>query len=95
MAYSSPAVDLAQLILHFSDWETRAVVLDTYKQHHVLTAEEQAILPAAAALDLIEEGCWSLEMLYGHHGSHSHGPAHRSNLHALLSSLDVFIQEGA
>jgi Ser/Thr protein kinase RdoA (MazF antagonist) len=47
----SPAVDLAQLILHFNGWSARYAVVDAYCKVSSL-GEDEAELPAAAMVDL-------------------------------------------
>ena len=90
----SPAVDLAHLILHFNGWSARYAVVDAYCKVSSL-GEDEAVLPAAAMVDLAWEGYWSLTRLYG--GDHRLSPAqkqaHVTNLRTLLGSLELIIGE--
>ena len=65
LCFSSPATDLAQLILHFNGWTAREAVVDAYEKVSPLAGEDKAVLPAAAVVDLAREGYWSLGILYG------------------------------
>jgi Ser/Thr protein kinase RdoA (MazF antagonist) len=87
LAWESPAVDLAQVILHFNGWVERAAVLDAYADWRPLTATDEALLPAAAVLDLAGEGLWSLEALAAAAGWPPHRHSHIANLRTLLASL--------
>ena len=91
----SPALDLAQLVLHFGGWEVRDVVLDAYDRVSSLKRENLATLPIAAAVDLAFEGYWSISSLYL--GSFSltrrEKSAHEANLKTLLRSLELVVRE--
>ena len=87
LAWDAPAVDLAQLVLHFNGWRERAPVLDAYAVHRPLTPMDRLLLPAAAVLDLAGEGLWSLETLAAAAGQPPHRDRHIANLRALLASL--------
>jgi Ser/Thr protein kinase RdoA (MazF antagonist) len=87
LAWDAPAVDLAQLILHFNGWDERAAVLEAYGDHRALTATDHALLPAAAVLDLAGEGIWSLGILAVATGQPPHRDRHIANLRALFPSL--------
>ena len=58
LTFSSPAVDLAQAILHFNGWEARDLVLRHYEEIMPLSAATRRALPAAAVLDLAGEARW-------------------------------------
>jgi Ser/Thr protein kinase RdoA (MazF antagonist) len=91
LAWDAPAVDLAQLILHFNGWDERAAVLNVYGDHRALTATEHALLPAAAVLDLAGEGLWSLGILAAAAGRPPHRDRHVANLQALFHSLHALV----
>ncbi len=90
----SPAVDLAHLVLHFNGWPARDAVVDAYGKISPL-GEDEAVLPAAAVVDLAWEGYWSLSQLYV--GQHRLRPApkqaHVTNLRTLLGSLELITGE--
>jgi Ser/Thr protein kinase RdoA (MazF antagonist) len=87
LAWDAPAIDLAQLILHFNGWQERATVLDAYAAARPLTTTDHQLLPAAAVLDLAGEGLWSLGALAAAAGRPPHRDRHITNLRALLASL--------
>jgi Ser/Thr protein kinase RdoA (MazF antagonist) len=87
LSWDTPAIDLAQVVLHFNGWEERAVVLAAYAGLRPLTAGDEALLPAAAMLDLAGEGVWSLGTLAAAHGQPAHRDRHVTNLQTLLASL--------
>jgi Ser/Thr protein kinase RdoA (MazF antagonist) len=95
LCFSSPASDLAQLIVHFNGWPARDTVVDAYKGVSPLDGEDEAVLSAAAVADLAWEGYWSLGLLYGK------GPGlgltqketHETNLRMLLGSLELVVAE--
>jgi Ser/Thr protein kinase RdoA (MazF antagonist) len=89
LAWDAPSVDLAQLILHFNDWDERAAVLEAYGDHRALTATDHALLPAAAVLDLAGEGLWSLGFLAAAAGQPPHRDRHIGNLRELFPSLNA------
>ena len=89
LAWDAPALDLAQVILHFNGWEDRAIVLEAYAAHRPLTAIDHQLLPAAAVLDLAGEGLWSLGTLAEGAGQPPHRDRHIANLRALLTSLQA------
>jgi Ser/Thr protein kinase RdoA (MazF antagonist) len=93
LAFSSPAFDLAQLILHFGGWPTREIVLRAYQSHQSLSQADQAVLPAAAALDLAGEAYWSLDRLYAQQDGPAQQQAHLANLQGLLPSLELIAAE--
>jgi hypothetical protein len=90
LALTSPTHDLAQLITHFNGWGERSVVLEAYGRVNALDSETYTCLPAAAALDLAGEACWSLRSLYGTDRpalDNLQRDAHQSNLRGLLPSF--------
>ena len=94
LRFGSPAVDLAQLVLHFNGWGSREAVLNAYERIRPLEDEDRALLPGAAALDLASEGLWSLDSLYGEKDpSPAESRAHENNLRALLESLEMVVDE--
>jgi len=60
-----------------------------------VAGEDEAVLPAAAMVDLAWEGYWSLTQLFG--GDHRLSPAQKqaqvTNLRTLLGSLELIIGE--
>lgn len=95
LARGSPALDLAQLILHFNGWAARGPVIRAYERERPLNPGDRAVLPAAAILDLAGEAHWSLAALYGEGGQGPDTPAarraHLTNLRALLGSLERIV----
>jgi Ser/Thr protein kinase RdoA (MazF antagonist) len=89
-AFTSPTIDIAQLIVHFNGWESCEMVIDAYTGIRPLSAAERNLIPIAAALDLAGEAVWSLAMLYDddHHTMHrGAGAMHHRNLNLLHSSF--------
>ena len=95
LCFSSPASDLAQLILHFNGWTARDTVVDAYERFSPLDREDKAVLAAAAVVDLAWEGYWSLDLLYGEGRSlgYTQKEAHETNLRMLLGSLELVVAE--
>ena len=96
LVFSSPAFDLAQLVVHFNGWGARAAVVDAYAAIAPLGDDDRAVLPAAAALDLAGEGLWSLGELYGAGRGPDDGAdraTHGANLRLLLASLEAVVGE--
>lgn len=93
LAYSSAATDLVQLILHFGDWPGRTAALRAYETARPLHSVDRAVLPAAALLDLVGEGRWSVVALYGDEADPPGAAAHRHNLRLLLPSLEALVDE--
>ena len=91
--FGSPALDLAQLILHFNGWSSRDAVLRAYESIRPLRNEDLSVLPIVAAVDLVSEGIWSLGLLYGErdHLAPIESRAHEANLGALLGSLEMIV----
>lgn len=97
LCFCSPALDLAQLALHFDGWSASETVVDSYREVRPLGAESLAVLPAAALVDLIREGCWSLGRLYAGEGDLAppERQTHEHNLDALLVSLEIIVAEAS
>lgn len=95
LCFSSPASDLAQLIVHFNGWPARDTVVDAYEEVSPLDGEDEAVLSAAAVADLAWEGYWSLGLLYGEGPSLglTQKEAHETNLRMLLGSLELVVAE--
>ena len=96
LAFSSPAFDLAQLVVHFGGWGARAAVVDAYAAVAPLGDDDRAVLPAAAALDLAGEALWSLGELYGAARGPDDGAeraTHGANLRLILASLEAVAGE--
>lgn len=98
LCFASPALDLAQLVLHFGGWEMREAVLRGYGR--VATLDERdsyLLLPLEAVADLADEGYWALEALYGATSSGTTAAAQRTahslNLRGLLESLEPVTEE--
>lgn len=93
--FGSPAFDLAQLILHFNGWGARGTVLRAYTRISALGSEDEAAIPAAAAIDLVGEGCWSLSQLYGGDAelTAQEKAAHEFNLRVLSKSLEAVVAD--
>ncbi|HEV2106992.1 MAG TPA: phosphotransferase, partial [Thermomicrobiales bacterium] len=62
----SPLVDIAQLITHFGGWtpENAESVLAAYHDIRPLGPTERRLLPSVAALDLVAETGWLLQIGY-------------------------------
>jgi Ser/Thr protein kinase RdoA (MazF antagonist) len=92
LAFASPALDLAQLVVHFGGWDTRVAVVRSYERLAPLGEQDLEMLPLEAIADLVGEGLWSLEALYGRSPgeiTRAQGFAHASNLRVLLGSLEA------
>jgi Ser/Thr protein kinase RdoA (MazF antagonist) len=92
LAFSAPAFDLAQLILHFNGWQMRQAALDAYRAELALGSADEAVLPIAAILDLKAEAYWSLTALYHTRDDRLHPAcreAHLDNLWVLLAELEL------
>ena len=98
LSFASPALDLAQLVLHFGGWEIREDVLRSYERVARLGERDRSLLPAEALVDLADEGYWALEELYSPTGSRipkEQRTAHLLNLRELLVSMGQIAQEMA
>jgi Ser/Thr protein kinase RdoA (MazF antagonist) len=96
LTFASPALDLAQLVTHFADWESRDDVVRSYESIAQLQEGDRAALPIEAVADLANEGIWSLSALYGEslpQASPAQEAVHRTNLRALLVSLAQATEE--
>lgn len=96
LRFASPALDLAQLVLHFGGWETREEVLRAYGRAAPLDERVRSSLPVEAVADLVDEGYWALEALYGPASSRTTAAqrtAHSLNLRGLLPSLELLTEE--
>lgn len=93
VCFSSPALDLAQLVLHFDGWPSRARVVEAYEAVQPITEEDHAMLNAAALLDLAGEGSWAIGRLAGADRRSPQAAAHVANLRRLLPSLELLIPE--
>ena len=93
LCFTSSIVDLAQVILHFTEWSACACVVEMYQNTRLLSREEIALLPAAAALDLVSEGCWAIEALRLNRSDHLPQQSHRKNLQMLLPSVELILQQ--
>ena len=91
LCFGSPALDLAQLVLHFGGWEIREDVLGHYGRVAPLDRRDRSLLPLEAVADLADEGYWALEESYGaasRRTTAAQSAAHSSNLRELLGSLE-------
>ena len=96
LSFASPALDLAQLVLHFGGWEIREDVLRGYAQVVPLDERDLSLLPLEAVADLVGEGYWALEALYGSASpptTAAQRTAHSLNLRELLGSLEMVMEE--
>lgn len=96
LIFASPAFDLAQLVLHFGGWEARETIVCSYATLAPLDDTSSALLSAEAVLDLVGEGIWALESLYGEFSSRvdaAQRMAHELNLRRLLGSLERIVEE--
>mgnify|MGYP001258250545 CR=1 FL=1 len=91
--YTSPALDLAQLIIHFGGWQTAHEALSTYTQILPLTKQDHALITQFVAWDLIHEGCWALQELQKEQLPEIEQQAHWHNLRFLLPSINVVKHE--
>jgi len=91
LTFASPALDLAQLLGHFSGWETAGAVLRSYAAVAPLKEEDVVSLSSEAVADLAAEGLWAIEELYGapasNHVAQEVKNAHRLNLGLLFDPL--------
>lgn len=92
LTFTSPAIDLAQLILHFGGWQTCEEVLTVYTSCRPLSTQDIGMLPIAAASDLVSEGYWSLSQLRDENLPEPEVAAHWHNLHMLLPSLKALAE---
>jgi aminoglycoside phosphotransferase (APT) family kinase protein len=96
LSFASPALDLAQLALHFGGWEIREDVLRGYESVAPLDERDRSLLPIEAVIDLAGEGYWALEALYGTTSSRTtpeQRTAHLLNLRELMVSMDLAATE--
>lgn len=96
LCFASPALDLAQLVLHFGGWRIREDVLRGYDSVAPLDERDRSLLPVEAVADLADEGYWALEALYGAVSSRTTAAqrtAHSLNLHGLLEPLELVTEE--
>ncbi len=93
LAFTTPALDLAQLILHFGGWPSCVEVLAVYTNGRPLSAHDRRIIPIVALADLVSEGYWSLGQL-GNDSTPAHEQAaHRHNLRFFLPSAEALVKE--
>lgn len=92
LTFTSPVMDLAQLILHFGGWQTCEEVLTVYTSYRSLSIQDVAMLPIVAVSDLISEGYWSLSQLRDDTLPEPEAAAHWHNLHILLPSLKALAE---
>ena len=92
LTFTSPAVDLAHLILHFGGWQTCEEVLTVYTSCRPLSTQDVAMLPIVAASDLISEGYWSLSQLRDDNLPEPEAAAHWHNLYVLLPSVKALAE---
>jgi Ser/Thr protein kinase RdoA (MazF antagonist) len=96
LCFASPALDLAQMVLHFGGWEIRESVLRAYEEVTPLGEGDRSSLPVEAVADLAGEGYWAMEALYGSASSRTTAAqrtAHSLNLRELLRSLELVTEE--
>ncbi|MDQ4127506.1 MAG: phosphotransferase, partial [Actinomycetota bacterium] len=96
LCFASPALDLAQLLLHFGGWEIREEVLRDYDRLAPLDERDRSLVPLEAVADLADEGFWALEALYGvasYRTTAAQRAAHSLNLRELLVSLEPIAEE--
>jgi Ser/Thr protein kinase RdoA (MazF antagonist) len=96
LCFAAPALDLAQLILHFGRWEMRENVLQSYETVAPLAERDRSMLPVEAVVDLADEGYWSLEAVYGDTSSQTTSAqraAHMLNLREVIGSLERTAEE--
>jgi len=96
LCFASPALDLAQLVLHFGGWRIREDVLRGYDRVAPLDERDRSLLPVEAVADLADEGYWALEALYGAVSSRTTAAqrtAHSLNLRGLLEPLELVTEE--
>jgi Ser/Thr protein kinase RdoA (MazF antagonist) len=95
LCFAAPALDLAQLVLHFGGWETREDVLRRYEAVAPLDERDRVALALEAVVDLAGEGYWSLEALYGEvspRTTPTQRAAHALNLRELIGSLEQLVE---
>ena len=95
LGWSTPVADIAQIALHFADWSKCIEIVEHYNQQFQISAEDRALLPAAALLDLISEGYWSLQMLCSKNCHSIQRQVLMNNLQALLPSLRLLLRDEA
>ena len=90
-----PVLDVVQIILHFNGWDSRADVLGFYEKTLELPAKDKIVIPAVAVFELISEGMWAMQCLYGKNYAlaPSQRQAHEANLGVLLESLEKIFFE--
>ena len=96
LSFASPALDLAQLTLHFGGWKAREDVLRGYESVAPLDERDRSLLPIEAVIDLASEGYWALEALYGTTSSRTtpeQKTAHLLNLRELVVSMELVATE--
>ena len=91
LTWSSPTVDVAQLLVHCGDWRQRDAVVQAYSSVLPLTTDGWNVLPAAVIADVAGEGLWAMSALAT--GLPSHRIAHSNNLTALFQSLSLVVEE--
>jgi Ser/Thr protein kinase RdoA (MazF antagonist) len=93
LSWGSPAIDLAQLLLHFAGWEARTGVIQAYERIVPLQAAEHGLLRLAALNDLASEALWSLGQLSSAPATRPADAIHEHNLRALLPALETIAAE--
>ena len=96
LCFGPPALDLAQLVLHFGGWEMREDVLAHYDRVAPLDERDRSLLPLEAVADLAYEGQWALEASYGaasRRTTATQRTAHALNLRELLVSLELVTEQ--
>ena len=96
VCFASPALDLAQLVLHLGGWEIREDALRRYEAVAPLAERDRFVLPLEAVVDLAGEGYWSLEALYGDALSETTSAqraVHMLNLREFVGSLERIAEE--
>jgi Ser/Thr protein kinase RdoA (MazF antagonist) len=97
LCFATPALDLAQTVLHFGGWEIREDVMQSYETIAALNGRNhRATLLVEAVVDLAGEGYWSLEALYGDASSRTtpmQRAAHTLNLRKFIGSLEQVVEE--
>lgn len=91
MVFASAALDLAQLVGHFGDWDVRKGVLEAYEKIAPLGERCRGALPLEMVAGLAGEGLWSLRTLHGQPSSETNPvqrEAHVLNLDVLLGCLE-------
>jgi Ser/Thr protein kinase RdoA (MazF antagonist) len=93
LAFTTPALDLAQLILHFGGWQSYDEVLAMYTNSRPLSTSDRDIIPIVALFDLVSEGYWSLGQLCNDSTPAHEQAAHRHNLRFFLPSAKALVKE--